>query len=63
VVEHHVTFGVGYDFSPRFSVHAGYVHAFEKTIKESGTDITGQPVNLESSLSENSLDFGFTWRF
>ncbi len=63
IVEHHVTFGIGYDFSPRFSVHAGYMHAFEKTIKETGTDITGQPVKLESTLSEDSLDFGFTWRF
>ncbi|WP_170920231.1 hypothetical protein [Desulfacinum hydrothermale] len=58
-----MTFGLTYDITPRFSVNAGFVHAFEKTIKESGTDITGQPVELESSLSENSIDFGFTWLF
>jgi len=41
----------------------GFMNAFEKTISESGLDITGNPVTLESTLSENSIDFGFTWRF
>ena len=63
IVEHHLTFGLGYDFTSRFSMHAGFVHAFEKSVDESGTDITGQPVALKSTLSENSVDFGFTWRF
>ncbi|MGQ9749503.1 OmpP1/FadL family transporter [Desulfosoma sp.] len=63
IVEHHVTLGVGYEFTPRFSLQAGFVHAFEKSIKETGTDMTGQPVSLKSTLSENSVDFGFTWRF
>jgi long-chain fatty acid transport protein len=39
------------------------MHAFSKTIKEQGTDLTGQPVGIESTLSENSLDLGLTWRF
>lgn len=63
VVEHHLTAGIGYEFSPKFSLHAGYVHAFEKTVSETGTDLTGQPVSIESSLSENSVDLGLTWRF
>ena len=63
VVEHHVTFGVGFDVTERFGVHLGFVHAFKNTISENGTDITGQPVELESSLSETSFDFGLTWRF
>jgi long-chain fatty acid transport protein len=63
VVEQHVTFGIGYEFSPAFSINLGYVHGFEKSISESGTDIAGQPVNLKSTLSENSFDFGLTWRF
>jgi long-chain fatty acid transport protein len=58
-----VTFGIGYEFSPAFSINLGYVHGFEKSISESGTDIAGQPVNLKSTLSENSFDFGLTWRF
>lgn len=63
IVEHHLTLGVGYDFTPSFSMHLGYVHGFETTIRQNGTDITGQPVELESTLSEDSFDFGLTWRF
>jgi long-chain fatty acid transport protein len=63
VVESHVTLGIGYQFSPKFSMDLGYVHAFEKTIAETGMDPYGMPVTLESTLSEDSLDFGLTWRF
>lgn len=64
IVEHHITAGVSYDFSPKFSVQAGYVHAFQNTIKETGTGPDGvTPVSFESSLYEDSVDFGFTWRF
>ena len=63
IVQHHITFGAGYEFTNRFAVHAGYTHAFEETISENGTNMAGQPVTLESSLSEDSLEFGLTWRF
>ena len=63
VVEHHITAGIGYEFSPKFALNLGLMHAFSKTINEQGTDITGQPVGIESTLSENSLDLGLTWRF
>jgi long-chain fatty acid transport protein len=62
IVEHHVTFGVGYDITPSFALHAGYMHAFENTITETGTGFAG-PVTLQSKLSEDSLDIGLTWRF
>ena len=62
-MEHHITLGVGYKVSDRFSLHLGYMHAFEETITETGTDITGQPVTLAFTLSEDSIDVGFTWRF
>ena len=41
VVEKHVTCGVGYSFTEKFSMNLGYMHAFEKTISESGTDPLG----------------------
>jgi long-chain fatty acid transport protein len=63
VVEHHLTLGLGYRITESLSLEFGYVHAFEKTISERGTDLFGQPVTLESTLSEDSLDFGLTWRF
>ncbi|MEW5736310.1 MAG: outer membrane protein transport protein [Thermodesulfobacteriota bacterium] len=63
IIEHHVTLGVGYDFSERFSANLGYMHGFEETVSESGVDITGQPVTLASTLSEDSVDFGLSWKF
>jgi long-chain fatty acid transport protein len=63
VVEHHVTLGVGYQITPTVEINVGYMYAFENDITERGTDITGQPVEIESNLSEQAVDFGFTWRF
>lgn len=63
IVEQHITFGVGYNFSDNFSLHLGIMNAFEQGIEESGLDITGNPVTLESTLSEKSIDFGLAWRF
>jgi len=62
IVEHHLTAGIGYEFSPSFGLHLGYMHAFKKTIKEHGT-FAGEDVEIKSSLYEDSLDFALTWRF
>jgi long-chain fatty acid transport protein len=62
IVEHHVTFGLGYEFTPNFALNLGYVHGFEETFEEKGTDFAG-PSTIESKLSEDSIDFGLTWRF
>jgi long-chain fatty acid transport protein len=63
IVENHITGGIGYKFTDAFSLNLGFVYAFENTITETGVDLTNQPVALESTLSETSLDFGLTWRF
>ncbi len=63
IVEHHITAGIGYKFTDDFSLDLGFVYAIENTITETGTDPFGQPVTIESTLSETSLDFGLTWRF
>jgi long-chain fatty acid transport protein len=63
IVENHITAGIGYEFTPKFAVNLAYMHAFQKTVSETGTNLIGQPVTFQSSLNENSLDFGFTWRF
>lgn len=63
IVEHHVTLGIGYQFTDAFSLDLGFVYALENTMTETGTDFAGLPVELESTLSETSLDFGLTWRF
>jgi long-chain fatty acid transport protein len=63
IVTNHLTLGVGYDVTERFTVNVGYMHAFEHTISESGTNLAGQPAGLKSKLSENGVDIGFSWRF
>ena len=69
IVESHVTAGIGYQLTKSVSIDVAYMHAFEKTIKETGTvcfdatcSISG-PGSVEASLYEDSLDFGITWRF
>ena len=63
LAEHHITVGIGYDFTERFSLQIGYMHAFKNDLDESGTDPFGNPVHIKSELTENSLDFGLVWRF
>ena len=63
IVKQHITLGFGYEFSKRFVLNAGYTHAFKETINESGTNVFGQPATLRSSLSEDSIEFGMTFRF
>ncbi|HWR57340.1 MAG TPA: outer membrane protein transport protein [Thermodesulfovibrionales bacterium] len=63
IVKQHITFGFGYELSKKFVLSAGYTHAFKETISESGTNIAGQPTTLQSTLSEDSVEFGLTFRF
>jgi len=63
LAEHHLTVGIGYEFTENFSVNLGYMHAFTNSLSENGTDLTGQPVKIKSELTENAVDFGLTWRF
>jgi len=60
VVENHMTLGVGYEFSPKFTLNLGYKKAFEKTISE--TDSSGA-ISMKSKLSEDAYDLGLTFKF
>jgi long-chain fatty acid transport protein len=62
IVEQHVTCGIGYAFSEKFEINLAYTHAFENTSSESGSAM-GVPATISSSLSEDSVDFGLTFRF
>jgi len=63
VVEHHVTAGVGYELGENLVLNLSYMHAFENELSENGTAPDGSSAKLKSKLSEDSLDFAFTWRF
>lgn len=61
--EHHLTAGVDYDINDRFSIHGSYLHAFESSITETGTNVIGGPCSIESSLAIHGIDLGFKWKF
>jgi long-chain fatty acid transport protein len=66
IAETHLIFGIGYEFSEKFAVNLGYVHAFEKKISETGTNFGGSPgpgVTLSSKLQEDSFEVGLSWKF
>lgn len=63
LVEHHITLGIGYEFTQTFSVNLGYMHAFKNDLKQDGTTPFGVPVTIESELTEDAIDLGLTWRF
>jgi len=63
IVEHHITAGIGYAFSEKFEINLAYMHAFEETLSETGSFGGAVPAKINSSLSEDSVDLGFTWRF
>jgi long-chain fatty acid transport protein len=72
IVEHHITAGVGYQLTKTVSVDIAYMHAFKKTIEESGTAampdgmggyVVDPNASVEASLYEDSIEFGITWRF
>ena len=65
IVETHLTFGIGYEFSEKFAVNLGYTHGFEKKISEEGVNLngTGADVSLASKLKEDSIELGLSWRF
>ncbi|CAB5118559.1 hypothetical protein D3OALGA1CA_2449 [Olavius algarvensis associated proteobacterium Delta 3] len=63
IVEQHFTAGIGYQFTETFRLDLGFMYAPENTMTEQGTDVFGNPVTIESSLSEIGVDFGVTFRF
>jgi long-chain fatty acid transport protein len=63
IAVHHITFGAGYEISKRSVLNAGYMHAFRQNFTERGTNIAGQQTVIGSKVSEDSIEFGFIWRF
>ena len=58
IVEHHLTLGAGYEFSPKFALNVGYKKAFAKSITENSSD-----GSIKSELSEDAYDLGLTFKF
>jgi long-chain fatty acid transport protein len=63
ITTNHITFGASYDVTEKFSMLFGYVYSFRNKVTSTGTNLIGQPTTISSSLYENAIDFGLTWRF
>ena len=59
-VEHHLTLGVGYEFTNNTVLNLSYMHAIENSMKESSQ---GDAFSFESSLKEDTVSMGVAWRF
>lgn len=60
IVEHHLGLGLGYQINNDLVLNVAWVHAFENTMKSTAP---GGGASVESSLSEDTIDLGLTWRF
>jgi len=60
ITEHHITLGLGYEFTKNFSIDLAYKHAFKK--KVSATDnVFGYFV--EAQNAQNAISIGLNWKF
>jgi len=63
VVENHVSLGLSYAFDKQSSLELGYTRSFSKTISEQGLNLLGSSTTISSSLSEDSYEVGYRYRF
>ncbi len=63
IVESHYTLGFTYAVSESFSLSVAYMRAPENEISEQGLGPAGTGTTIQSRLSEDSVEFGFAWRF
>jgi len=68
IVEHHASLGFGYQVNENIVLNISWVHAFENTMSSSTANGAAVgfgpgPASVESSLSEDTIDIGMTWRF
>jgi long-chain fatty acid transport protein len=61
ITEHHITLGLGYEFTKNFSIDLAYKHAFNK--KVSATDNAGMGMFVEAQNAQNAISVGLNWKF
>ncbi len=61
ITEHHITLGLGYEFTNNFGIDLAYKHAFNK--KVSATDNAGMGMFVEAQNAQNAISIGLNWKF
>jgi len=59
ITEHHVTLGLGYEFTNNFGIDLAYKHAFNKKVR--AEDGAGNFV--EAQNAQNAISIGLNWKF
>jgi long-chain fatty acid transport protein len=61
ITEHHITLGLGYEFTKNFGIDLAYKYAFNK--KVSATDSAGMGMFVEAQNAQNAISVGLNWKF
>ncbi len=61
ITEHHITLGLGYEFTKTFGIDLAYKHAFNKKVK--ATDNMGIGFEVEAQNAQNAISIGLNWKF
>jgi len=61
ITEHHITLGLGYEFTNNFSIDLAYKRAFNK--KVSATDNANMGMFVEAQNAQNAISIGLNWKF
>lgn len=61
ITEHHITLGLGYEFTKNFGIDLAYKHAFKK--KVSATDNMNLGLFVEAQNAQNAITIGLNWKF
>jgi len=58
ITEHHITLGLGYEFTKNFGIDLAYKHAFNKKVRA-----TAGPMFVEAQNAQNAITIGLNWKF
>lgn len=58
ITEHHITLGLGYEFTKNFGIDLAYKHAFNKKVRA-----TAGPMSVEAQNAQNAISVGLNWKF
>jgi long-chain fatty acid transport protein len=59
ITEHHITLGLGYEFTKNFGIDLAYKHAFNKKVRAED----GSGSFVEAQNAQNAISFGLNWKF
>jgi Long-chain fatty acid transport protein len=59
ITEHHITLGLGYEFTKNFSIDLAYKHAFNKKVRAED----GAGSFVEAQNAQNAISIGLNWKF